>query len=52
MSALALRAGPAHALAAGMAIGAALLVLGSAAHLTCSVFCLHRMPSEICASAR
>jgi hypothetical protein len=46
-----------------MAFGAALLLLGSLAHLTCSVFCLHEiaggqamtaapLPFEICASAR
>ncbi|MBB3769887.1 hypothetical protein FHS55_000473 [Angulomicrobium tetraedrale] len=70
MSALALSlkasGGQVHPLLAGMALAGALLVLGSAAHLTCSVFCVHAMfggapmtmalapdvmPGEICTSA-
>lgn len=53
----------AGALIGGMVFGAALLILGSLAHLTCSLFCLHEMavgqamtaaplPFEICSSAR
>lgn len=53
----------AGALIGGIAFGAALLILGSLAHLTCSLFCLHEMaggqamtaaslPFEICASVR
>lgn len=64
MSTLALHpARPLPSLVGGMAFGAALLLLGSLAHLTCSVFCLHEiaggqamtaapLPFEICASAR
>lgn len=68
MSALALHparplAGLMGGLIGGMTFGAALLILGSLAHLTCSLFCLHEMtggqamtasplPFEICSSVR
>jgi len=64
MSTLALHpARPLAGLVGGMAFGAALLILGSLAHLTCGLFCLHEMtagqamaaaplPFEICSPAR